>query len=314
MASVVTITFSPCIDKNIFVPRLIQEKKMRCTFPIVEPGGGGINVARGIHRLGGSVTAIYFAGGYHGQLLNDLLTKEEVDIVPIEIDGNSRESWTILEKSTNKQFRFLMPGPDITEVAWLTCLSKLELVPDLKCIVISGSIPDSIPKNFVDIIGAIAKQKKAKLVVDLSGESLQRAVKFGVYMIKPNLNELASLIVAFGLTQKSMIAAAQEIITMGNCEIVIVSIGAGGAVLVSKDVVIEIKPPPVTVKSTVGAGDSMVAGIVKSLVEKKSLQETLSYGVACGTAATMNQGTALFHLDDVENLYALMQKDFIKNI
>lgn len=287
---------------------------MRCTFPIVEPGGGGINVARGIHRLGGHVTAIYLASGYHGQLLNELLRKEEVDIAPIEIDGNTRESWTILEKSTNKQFRFLMPGPEINESAWLTCISKLELVPDIQYIVISGSVPDTIPKNFVEIIGAIAKEKNAKLIVDLSGESLLHAVKFGVYMIKPNLNELASLIVALGLTQKSMIAAAQEIIAMGKCEIVVVSIGAGGAVLVNKDVILEIKPPPVTVRSTVGAGDSMVAGIVQSLVEKRTLREALQYGVVCGTAATMNQGTALFDLDDVENLYALMQNDFLKNI
>jgi 6-phosphofructokinase 2 len=314
MPQVVTITFNPCIDKSIFVPRLIQEKKMRCSAAVAEPGGGGINVARGIHRLGGKATAIYLAGGYHGSLLSDLLKKEKVEILPVEIDDHTRESWTVLEKSTNKQFRFLMPGPIIREAEWLDCVSKIESVPEVEYIVISGSVPETIPKNFIEIIGAIAVQKKAKLVVDLSGESLQRAVKYGVYMIKPNLNELASLIVAFGLTEKSMIAAAQEIIDMGHCEIVVVSIGAGGAILVSKNIVVEIKPPPVTVKSTVGAGDSMVAGIVQSLVDKKTLEEALRYGVACGTAASMNQGTALFHLDDVENLYAMMQKNFLKII
>jgi 6-phosphofructokinase 2 len=312
MSTIVTITFNPCIDKNISVNKLIPVKKIRSDSPDMEPGGGGINVARGIHRLGGNTTAIYLAGGYHGQLLTELLKKEELDILPVKIDDNTRESWMILENSSNKQYRFVMPGPAIKQSEWLSLLSKLESVSGVKYIVISGSIPDSIPKNFIESIGTIAIQKNAKLIIDISGDALQRALTYGVYMIKPNLNELASVIIAFGLTEKSITAAAQEIVARGYCEVVVVSMGGAGALLVSKDIVSEIQPPPVNIKSTVGAGDSMVAGIVQSLVDKKNLEDALRYGVACGTAATMNQGTALFHVKDVENLYWSIQKKFLK--
>lgn len=314
MSHVVTITLNPCIDKSLQVSLLVPDKKMHCDSPRIDPGGGGINVARGITRLGGDVTAIYFEGGEHGQILTEMLSGEQIPIIPIKIENYTRESWMVLEKSTNKQYRFIMPGPVISEFEWRACLSKLESIQEVKYIVISGSIPAGIPIDLFDSIGEIADNKKAKLIVDTSGESLKSALRRGVYMIKPNLNELASLVDAFGLNDKTLIAAVQEIISRGYCEIVVVSLGAAGAMAITNEKVCEIRPPSVKIKSTVGAGDSMVAGIVQSLVDYRSLEEAVKYGVACGTAATMNSGTELFHRKDAENLYLLMQEEFMKSL
>ena len=314
MPQVVTITFNPCVDKSIEVTSLIPEKKMHCDSPHIDPGGGGINVARAITRLGGDVTAIYFEGGEYGQILTEKLSEEGVSVIPIKIENSTRESWMVLEKSTGKQYRFIMPGPSITESEWQACLSKLESIPDVKYIVISGSVTSGVPKNLFDAIGRVAERKKARLIVDISGESLQSALKHGVYMIKPNLNELASLIVAFGLNDKSITAAAKEIVSRGYCKIVIVSLGASGSIAISNDQVYEIKAPHINFKSTVGAGDSLLAGVVQSLITGKTLEDAIKYGVACGSATTMNPGTELFHRNDVEDLYARLQNEMTKTL
>jgi 6-phosphofructokinase 2 len=155
----------------------------------------------------------------------------------------------------------------------------------------------------------IAKNKKAKLIADTSGEALKYAAKEGVYLLKPNLGELSSLVDKDYLQPDEAANAAKQIIKKGNCEVVVVSMGAAGAMLITKIITKNFLPPLVERKSTVGAGDSMVAGIVLSLSIGKSLEEAVQYGVACGTAATMNDGTELCRLQDVENLYKTMIPD-----
>ncbi|MFI5153977.1 MAG: 1-phosphofructokinase family hexose kinase [Chitinophagales bacterium] len=313
MPAVVTITFNPCIDKSIHVDTFIPEKKMHCDSPRLEPGGGGINVARGISRLGGDVAAIFFDGGEHGRLLTNLLWNENIPAIPIHINENTRESWMIYEESTNRQYRFIMPGPMVRDGEWKEFLSELEALKAVEYIVISGSMPLGVPPNIFELLGDIALQKKAKLIVDSSGESLHAALRKGVFMIKPNQNELASLVATFGLDDKSVRSTAKDIIARDYCEIVVVSLGASGAILVSKDRDIVVNPPNVKARSTVGAGDSMVAGLIQSFISGRSLEESIMYGVACGTAATMNPGTELFHPDDVAALYQRIQREYINH-
>jgi 6-phosphofructokinase 2 len=308
MSSIVTITFSPCIDKSTSVSELTPEKKLKCTAPKLEPGGGGINVARAIKKLGGEATAIFPSGGYTGKFFNYLIERENVPAVIIETTNETRENIIVLDESSNNQYRFGMPGTELSKTEWKQCLKAVEEINNAEFIIASGSLPTGVPLNIYAQLAKIAKSKNAKFIVDTSGEALKQAVDEGVYLLKPNLGELSSLAGKKELQYSEVKDVAAQIIARGKCEVMVISMGAEGAMLVTKDVSEIITPPAVERKSTVGAGDSMVAGIVFYLSQGKNIIEGVQYGVACGTAATMNPGTELCKKEDADKLYAVIQK------
>src|SRR5688572_3682142 len=262
MSKIITITFNPAIDKSTTVPALIPEKKLKCNTPVYEPGGGGINVARAIKKLGGTATAIYMAGGYTGNAFTQLLNKEGIDSIVAEIKDNTRENLIVVDSSTNQQYRFGMPGPSILESELEQCLAHIENVRDAGYIIVSGALTQGVPASVYLRIASIAQKINARLIVDTSGDPLKEAVQAGLYLIKPNLGELSSLVGKEDLHIERVDDAAREVINKGKCEVVVVSMGAAGAMLVTRDLVKHIMPPAVKTKSTVGAGDSMLAGIV----------------------------------------------------
>jgi len=308
MSSIVTITFSPCIDKSTSVQSLIPEKKLKCRPPKLEPGGGGINVARAIKKLGGEATAIFPSGGYTGNFFNHLLEKENVPSVIIESTNETRENIIVLDESTNNQYRFGMPGTELNENEWKQCLDAVKKVNNAEFIIASGSLPPGVPLDIYGQLAKIAKAKNAKYIVDTSGEALKKAVDEGVYLLKPNLGELGSLTGKKELQHSEAKDIASGIIAKGKCEVIVISMGAAGAMLLTNEIAEIIIPPPVKRKSTVGAGDSMVAGIIFYLSLGKNLSEAIRYGVACGTAATMNSGTELCRKNDADKLYTSIKK------
>jgi 6-phosphofructokinase 2 len=306
MDNILTITFSPCIDKSFSVAELLAEKKLRTSSPKIEPGGGGINVARVLTRLGAYAIALYPTGGYTGQALDELIAKEQITAIPVKTQNETRENIIVLETSTNRQFRFTMPATSLTEKEVVRILEHIERLKKLDFIVVSGSLPTAILPHLFSQINAIATRKKARLIVDTSGETLKHAVDVGVYLIKPNVSELACLAGKESLSANEIVYEAKRIIKTRKCEIIVVSMGAAGALLVTKDRTVPIVPPAVEVQSTVGAGDSMVAGITFALSRGKDIETAVQYGVACGTATTLNSGTELCHVDDVERLFNQM--------
>jgi 6-phosphofructokinase 2 len=303
MPTIVTITANPCIDKSTTFSGLKPDKKLRCSNPKFEPGGGGINVSRAIHKLNGKSLAIYPAGGYSGIFLKELLQKDNIDSIVINTKEHTRENFIVVDEATNNQYRFCMPGPVLLENEWQELLHKIEPIKDAEYIVASGSLPRGVPENFFARIAAIAKDKQAKLILDTSGAPLKHALEKGVYLWKPNLGELSSLSECDELNEETALVAAKKIIAKGMAEVIVISLGAAGAMLVTKDICDRYITPVVPRKSTVGAGDSMVAGIVLSLSKGATLSEAVNYGIACGTAATMNIGTELCRPEDVEKLY-----------
>lgn len=308
MSKIITITFNPAIDKSTTVEKLMPDKKLNCELPVYEPGGGGINVARAIKKLGGEATAVYLAGGYSGVKFTELLSDESIETIVTKTQNDTRENLVVVETSTNKQFRFGMPGLQVNEQEWQACLQSIEDINDVDFIVASGSLPEGIPTDIFARIALIAQKKKAKYIVDTTGEALIKAVEVGVYLIKPNLGELSALVGVEELNIESVGKVANKLIEKGKCEALAVSMGADGAMLVTKDSMVAIKPPKVERKSTVGAGDSMVAGIVLSLSKNKNLVESVQFGVACGTAATMNEGSELCRKEDAERLFDLIKR------
>lgn len=307
MSSIFTITFSPCIDKSTSVASLVPEKKLKCAEPKLEPGGGGINVARAIKKLGGNATAIFPSGGYTGKFFNHLMEKENIESIIIETANETRENIIVLDESANKQYRLGMPGTALTDHEWKQCVQAVGEINEGGFIVASGSLPPGVPTTVFALLADVAKHKNAKLVVDTSGEALRQAAKEGVFLLKPNLGELSVLTGIEKIDTDKLEVIAREVLSKIRCEIIVVSSGMEGAILVTKDKTYRAVPPKVERKSTVGAGDSMVAGIIYSLDAGKGLEEALQYGVACGTAATMKPGTELCNKNDADRLFDLIR-------
>jgi 6-phosphofructokinase 2 len=299
---IVTLTVNPALDKSTHFRGLVPEQKIRCETPRFDAGGGGINVSKAIAHLGGSSKALFTSGGFTGEMLKEIVKKEGISFETIEIHSDTRESFVAVDDNTNLQYRFGFKGAEINE----TEKNKIiQLIQELKSdyLIVSGSLNEGLPVDFYKKIAEITKKLEIKLIIDSDGEALVKALEVGVFMIKPNVSELSKLIGVKSLEMEEINHAAKQIIANGGAEIVVVSLGSQGAVLVTKDYYEFVSAPNVVKKSTVGAGDSMVGGMVLALSQNKSLKEVLRWGVACGSAATMNEGTQLFKMEDAKRLF-----------
>jgi 6-phosphofructokinase 2 len=304
MKTIVTITLNPALDKSAKVDRLVPDRKLPASDVVHEPGGGGINVSRALKKLGCSSFAVYMKGGHVGKYFYDLLDEEEVEQRPIEIEDIMRENLLIVESSTDRHYRFGMKGAKVSEQEARKCISALkDFDPKPEIIVASGSLPPGLPDDFFGELALIAHSLDAKFILDTSGAALKKGVKNGVFLLKPNLGELSSLAGVEYVEMDMVEKLAKDLIDQGRTQVVAVSLGGGGALLVTKDMTEHIPTPTVHKKSVVGAGDSMVAGMAFSLAQGKSLREMIRHGVAAGTAATMTPGSELCRKNDVENLY-----------
>jgi 6-phosphofructokinase 2 len=307
MKTIVTMTVNPAIDKSSSVAHVTAERKLYCQPPRFEPGGGGVNVSRAIKKLGGESLLLYPVGDLTGKMLQKLLDREGLNHRPFPIDGMIRESLVVLEESTGRQYRFGMPGPEFQVKEWeqfLTALSDMD--PEPEYLVASGSLPPGVPADFYARVARIGKNRGAKVIIDVSGKAMKSALEEGVYLIKPNVREFRKLVGKDIREEAQIKAAAQQLVKTGRCELLVISLGAAGALMVSEEITERILPPTVPIVSKVGAGDSMVAGIVLSLVRGRSPRESVLFGVAAGTAAVMTPGTELCRRGDAERLFENM--------
>lgn len=309
MKQILTLTLSPTIDKSTSVDKIIAEQKLDCDLPKFEPGGGGINVSRALKRLGVDSVALFPSGGLTGKRLQALLDEENITQHTILTKNLTRENFIVVSRATNEQFRFGMPAPELLPKEEAKVLKVIkELAHKVGYIVASGSIPQGMSDDFLAKVARIAHKEEARLIVDTSGEALKHAVDEGVYLLKPNQSELRRLTGLDVENNDEVEAAAHQIIDRGKCEVVVVSMGPHGAHTVTKDFSEHVSAPSVKKRSTVGAGDSMVAGMVYGCTKGFDLQHIVRMGIACGTAATMNPGTELFKKDDVDRLYEWLVK------
>ena len=322
MKNIVTLTMNPSLDISTSVDTVVPEHKLRCDTPSYEPGGGGINVARAIHKLGGAATACYLAGGPTGQMLTQLLAEEGVVQRPLQSRQYTRESFAVYEKTSGQQYRFSMPGAQIDDVECaqvIDLLSSFSPAPDYLVISLvpaartgsssSGSFPPGVTDAFCADLAALARRVGARLVVDTSGPSMQAALTQGVFLIKPNFRELGLLVGRQIKGDLDLRREAEAIVDNGQSEAVLVSLGAAGAALVTKAGYTQFRSPTVPIQSKVGAGDSMVGGLVLALARGYTLTEAARFGVATGAAAVMTPGSELCRSEDAERLYAQMQKN-----
>ncbi|EME01716.1 hexose kinase [Pseudomonas stutzeri] len=306
MPLIATLTLNPAMDLSVATARVVNTDKLRCSLPRHDPGGGGINVARVVKTLGGKALAIYPAGGPFGELLQRSL--DELGLVhrPVPIAGDTRESFTVDELETGLQYRFVLPGPVLTPEELQRSLDTLvALRPAPQYLVLSGSFPPGVGVGFFDELRGLARRIGARLVVDLSGEPLAYAARQGgAYLMKPSLNELASIMGHPVTDEARQEEALRSLIARGSAEIVVLSLGAEGALVACGDYLERLPSLQVPVVSAVGAGDSMLGAIVLALAGGRELGDAVRCGVAAGAATVMRPGTELCHREDVQRLIA----------
>lgn len=314
ITDIATLTMNPVVDKSCDTDRVLPDRKLRCSEPRFEPGGGGINVARAVRRLGGEAVAFYPAGGFAGRFFESLLEEEGVPHQSVATEEMTRVNLIVRETETGQQFRFGMPGPALKEGEWREMLNVLShLTPFPAFLVVSGSLPPGVPAEFYREVAQLARQHAGRLIVDSSGDGLRHALDQGVFLVKPNLRELRQVVGAEELGEENeIIAAARQLVEQGRSAIVVVSVGRGGAVLVSKENCAWVRAPSVSIQSKVGAGDSMVAGITLTLARGGSERDAVCFGVAAGAAAVMTPGSELCRRTDTERFYEQVKRHNVR--
>jgi 6-phosphofructokinase 2 len=313
LSEIVTLTFNPSVDISTSVAKIAPFSKLRCAPPHYDPGGGGINVARVIHRLGGDVSAVFPVGGSTGQLLRRLLRDEGVDCITVDAVSETRQVFTLVEDTTDQQYRFVLPGAPLSESEWNACVSEAASVqPQPSLIVISGSLPEGISSEKFGRAIRTIKACGAKVALDTSEGPLKAAIDEGIYLVKPNLKEFQDLVGVSSSQDSVLIDAGRALIARKAVAIIAISLGDDGALLISADRALRARPLHVEPVSVVGAGDSFLGALVWRLSRTSDLGDALRCAMAAGTAAVLRAGTSLSRVEDIERIRSEVRIEELK--
>lgn len=294
MTAVATVTFNPALDIATRTARVLPAHKLRCEAPLLHPGGGGINVARALHRLGVEALALHASGGPTGQRLQALLRDEGLAQQAVAVAGDTRESFHVVETATGQELRFVLPGPTLAAAEWQAVLgAAAALQPVPAWVVGSGSLPPGMPDDAWARLARAARARGSRVAIDASGAALAQALQAGVDLAKPSLRELRELTGQDLPDLPAQRAAALALVASGQAGAVALSLGAGGALLATAEGCWQGEALPVAVASTSGAGDSFLAGLLAARLQGEAWPQALASAIAAGTAALLAQGTAL---------------------
>ncbi|MBN3508684.1 1-phosphofructokinase family hexose kinase [Mycolicibacterium septicum] len=302
-SAIVTLTMNPALDITSDADIVRPTDKIRCSGTRYDPGGGGINVARVAHVLGATALAVFLSGGPAGDLVTALVREAGVAMQQVRIAGGTRESFTVNERSTANQYRFVLQGPQVTHEELARCLEVLRATAvSAQFVVASGSLPPGVPPDWYQRVADLCGDIDARLILDTSGGGLAH-VKSGVFLLKPSLRELRECVGRELETESSQVAAAHDLIHRGVAQTVLVSRGGDGALLVTATGSLRFAAIQVAAGSGVGAGDAMVAATTVGLTRGWSMAKSVRYGVAAGAAMVLTPGTATCSRSDVERFF-----------
>lgn len=308
-ASIVTFTMNPAVDTFGETEKVYDDSKSRCSQSSQEPGGGGINVARNITRMGTPAVAIFPAGGLNGELLKQLLARDNTLFEAISIAADTRQNLAITERSSGKMFHFVFPGPVLTENELKQCRNALlerPTQPDF--LVLSGSIGESVPINFFGDLTKAAAKKGIKVALDSSGAALTSALYSGAYVAKLNRKEFSSLGYDEFDNIPTLFAQMRALVAKHAVQNLIVTLSKGGALLVTdKGEEHAYMPPKHEIVSHVGAGDSFMSALVYRLHAGESMLNAFRYGVAAASVTVQTKGNQLYDLQRLEEVYQKTQ-------
>ena len=308
MTSIVTLTLNPAIDGSAETEVVRPVRKTRTSNERYDPGGGGINVARVVQELGGSALAVYLGGGATGSVLDQLLDVHRIPRRRVPIRDHTRMSHAVFERASGLEYRFVPEGPQVTEDEWRACLSTLaDLAFDW--LVASGSLPRGVPATFYVEVARIAAAKRARFILDTSGEALRASLSAGgLYLVKPSLGELESAVGRPLPDPRAQEAAAGDLVRSGTVELLATTMGHNGALLTTRGGSLRLRAPDIQARSTVGAGDSFLGAMTLALVQGQDPRAAFTRGVAAGTAAVLKPGTQLCRREAVEQMHELVMR------
>ena len=300
--SFVTLTLNPAVDVSTATRGVVPSHKLRCHDVRHEAGGGGINVARVLRRLGADPRAVFSSGGPIGRYLEQLVEREGIPFTAVPVAGDTREDFAIFDENDRAQYRFVLPGPELSASEIDACIAAtVRGVERTGFVVASGSLPPAAPGDTYKRV-AQALPPGARFVLDTSGNALALALGPRVTLIKPSQRELAELVGAQVPDRAACTTAARNIVDSGRSEMVAVSLGEEGALFIGKGFAFDALAPAVEPATTVGAGDSFLAVLVWSLAQAWSPDKALRWATAAGAAALTTPGTGLCQPDDVRRL------------
>ena len=304
---VVTLTINPALDKSAKVAEMTPFDKLECHDITYHPGGGGINISRVLHRLSVESHCLFPYGGKTGEHLLALLEEQHINVFSSPISIWTRENFAVFDLKTGLQFRFGMPTVVFSE-AEMVNVEKLiyEQVADNDIFVISGSLPKGLPTDYYSKVIQNLTAKGVKVIVDTSGPVFNEVLKNKLFLIKPNQKELARLAGKEALDKAGQEAFAMQLITNKTAQYVVVSLGKEGAFMAHKNGIEYVTAPEISVKSTIGAGDSMVAGLIYAITQNETPKNILRWGVACGVSATLSEGSDLAHKENIEKIVKML--------
>ncbi len=299
---IATITLNPSLDRTVIVDGLKVNESNRWTSVHHYAGGKGIDVSRAIHEMGGQTIAYGFIGGDEGRTLEVKLDEEGVPFSFTPIEQETRVNFIIADTRASQQTIINAPGPHISKRELGRFLKKLRgIYPSPELMVASGSVPPGVPFDIYYTIVQEAEGRRVRTILDSAGQWLEEGIKAKPYLIKPNIREAEELLKIELPTEEAITKAALNLIEMG-VEIAVISRGKDGIIAATRDGMFKAVPPPVKVRSAVGAGDCTIAGLALKLARGESLMEACRLAVAMGTAAVLTPGTELAHRADVEKL------------
>jgi 6-phosphofructokinase 2 len=311
--AIVTLSLNPTVDMMSEADLVRPTNKIRTSNEEFEPGGGGVNVARVIQELGGLATVICPAGGFPGKMLDELLGAIALPRVIVPIAGNTRISVTVYERKTGNEFRFTPNGPTLSKAEVEACLEAIRAT-EFDTFVASGSVPMGAPSDILAKVGEIARKKGARFILDSSGAGLSVTLeKTKVTLVKPSIGELEAL-VGRRLDRKTAAEAARDLVRRGSAEIVAVTMGASGALVVTRDRTYRLKAPKVEARSAVGAGDAFVGAMTLALAEGRPIEDGLMLATAAGAATALTPVAKVCAMADVMRLLEQVKLEHAQGI
>jgi 6-phosphofructokinase 2 len=299
----ITLTLNPALDLAADADEVVPVHKIRMHHEHADAGGGGVNVARVLHELGGDTVAIIAAGGASGRVLEEMLDEAGVARHSVPIAGRTRVSLNVQDCKTGLEYRFVPEGPTLSEAEFAQCLAAIEQEPG-EWLIASGSLPHGVPDDAYAQVARIAARQRKHFVLDSSGIALVAALEQGgCELIKPSLGELEHLVGRALEDPAAQDREAMALVRGGAARMVAVTLGAEGALLACADGIIRMPALDVPMHSSVGAGDAFLAAITLSLAGRATPLEALAWGTAAGATAIASAGTARLRRAEVEARY-----------
>jgi 6-phosphofructokinase 2 len=307
MTPILTVTLNPALDLATSAEAVRPGLKLRCATARTDPGGGGINVARVIRRLGGKARAFVALGGTTGDRVATLLAREGIALARFDGPGETRESLSVTDRATGGQYRFVMPGPAWPKAAGQRALAAIaEAAGPGALVVLSGSLAPGLPDDLPAALARRIARLGGRLILDTSGATLARAARPAVPAFVLRMDEAeAEMLAAIRLkTRGDSADFAAALVRQGAAEVVVIARGPDGSVMATRDGRWFARAAEVPVKSKVGAGDSFLGAFTLAAARGRPLPRALQEGMAAASATVMTEATELCRAADVRRLAA----------